>query len=151
MSDEKPMGQVIQIDEARIRDHEALWGTRVSPSTVSNLNKKILRQDRSLAEPAHRRRASVSLSRWHLGSNVGEALGRQSKPDAGLSQFVAKRHPGPILSVGAHTRSSVKFWAGAARATPKQLSSPQPSPSNYCGCSLRGVRCSPLPKTASLS
>src|ERR1700688_369994 len=68
------MGQVIQIDEARIRDHlgemgrgtveetlnallemylagsavgrveditEALWGTRVSPSTVSNLNKKI--------------------------------------------------------------------------------------------------------------
>jgi hypothetical protein len=72
MSDEKPMGQVIQIDEARIRDHlgemvrgtveetlnamldvylasvsvrrvvtEALWGTRVSPSTVSNLNKKI--------------------------------------------------------------------------------------------------------------
>src|SRR6188508_1299641 len=97
MSDENPMGQVIQIDEARIRDHlgemvrgtveetlnamldafqtaileryrrressveesliemylagisvrrveditEALWGTRVSPSTVSNLNKKI--------------------------------------------------------------------------------------------------------------
>src|SRR5919205_168103 len=68
------MGQVIQIDEARIRDHlgemvrgtveealiemylagisvrrveditEALWGTRVSPSTVSNLNKKIYAQ-----------------------------------------------------------------------------------------------------------
>ena len=47
----KPMGQVIQIDEARIKDHlggvsvrpveditEALWGTRVSPGTVSNLN-----------------------------------------------------------------------------------------------------------------
>lgn len=62
MSEKNPMGQVIQIDEARIRDHlgelvrgtveetlnavveditEALWGTRVSPSTVSNLNKKI--------------------------------------------------------------------------------------------------------------
>ena len=25
MSDEKPMGQVIQIDEARIRDHLARW------------------------------------------------------------------------------------------------------------------------------
>lgn len=57
MSDDRkdgPMGEVIQIDEARIRDHlvemvrgtveditEALWGTRVSPGTVSNLNKKI--------------------------------------------------------------------------------------------------------------
>ena len=93
-TDRKPMGEVIQIDEARIRDHlsemvrlqmpklrrqtfetaiieryrrressaeealiemylagvsvrragditEALWGARVSPSTVSNLNKKI--------------------------------------------------------------------------------------------------------------
>ena len=27
MSDEKPMGQVIQIDEARIRDHHAIAGT----------------------------------------------------------------------------------------------------------------------------
>ena len=74
MSDERQdgkMGEVIRIDEARIRDHlgemvrgkveealiemslagvsvrrieditEALWGTRVSPGTVSNLNKKI--------------------------------------------------------------------------------------------------------------
>ena len=38
---------------------ERLWGTRVSPSTVSNLNKK----DRGVAEPAHRRRTSVPLSR----------------------------------------------------------------------------------------
>ena len=70
-STRKPMGEVIQIDEARIRDHlsemvrgtveealiemylagvsvrrveditGALWGARVSPSTVSNLNRKI--------------------------------------------------------------------------------------------------------------
>ena len=52
--EQRPMGQVIQIDEARIEMYlagvsvrrveditEALWGTRVSPSTVSNLNKKI--------------------------------------------------------------------------------------------------------------
>ena len=35
---------------------EALWGTRVSPSTVSDLNKKILRDHRGLAQPADRRR-----------------------------------------------------------------------------------------------
>lgn len=70
-TESRAMGQVIQIEEARIRDHleemvrgtvdealiemylagvsvrwvedftEALWGTRVSPSTVSNLNEKI--------------------------------------------------------------------------------------------------------------
>jgi hypothetical protein len=47
MSDEKPMGQVIQIDESPIRDvlacisvrrvediTEALWGTRVSPACL---------------------------------------------------------------------------------------------------------------------
>src|SRR3974390_1471548 len=39
---------------------EALWGTRVSPSTVSDLNKKIY-----LAAPADRGRASLRLSRWH--------------------------------------------------------------------------------------
>ena len=37
------------ISVRRVEDiTEALWGTRVSPSTVSNLNKKILRQDRGL-------------------------------------------------------------------------------------------------------
>nr|WP_321527173.1 transposase [uncultured Cohaesibacter sp.] len=32
---------------------EALWGTRVSSGTVSNLNKKNLRQDRKMAPAAH--------------------------------------------------------------------------------------------------
>jgi len=50
------------ISVRRVEDiTEALWGTRVSPSTVSNL--KDLRQDRGLAEPAYRRRASVPVSR----------------------------------------------------------------------------------------
>ena len=54
------------ISVQRVEDiTEALWGTRVSPSTVSNLNKKIVRQDRGLAEPTHRRRASLSLSGRH--------------------------------------------------------------------------------------
>src|SRR5262249_4095881 len=38
---------------------EALWGTRVSPSTVSDLNK-----NRGLAQSPDRGRAPVCLSRW---------------------------------------------------------------------------------------
>src|SRR5262249_44996270 len=44
---------------------EALLGTRVSPSTVSDLNKKIDANDRSLAQSADRGRAPVCLPRWH--------------------------------------------------------------------------------------
>jgi hypothetical protein len=44
---------------------EALWDTRVSPSTVSDLNKKILRNDRSLAQSADRGRAPICLPRQH--------------------------------------------------------------------------------------
>ncbi len=39
---------------------EALWGTRVSPSTVSNLNKKIYAKIEAW-EPKYRRRASVPV------------------------------------------------------------------------------------------
>jgi hypothetical protein len=43
------------ISGRRVEDiTEALWGTRVSPSTVSNLNKEDLRQDRGLADPLGR-------------------------------------------------------------------------------------------------
>src|SRR5205823_13771082 len=42
---------------------EALWGTRVSPSTVSDLNKKIYH--RGLAKSSDRGRAPVCLSRRH--------------------------------------------------------------------------------------
>jgi putative transposase len=38
---------------------EALWGTRVSPSTMSDLNKKILRDHRNVAKPPDRRRAPL--------------------------------------------------------------------------------------------
>src|SRR3954463_5693718 len=52
------------ISVRRVEDiTEALWGTRVSPSTVSNLNKQNLRQDRGLAQATDRGRASVSLPR----------------------------------------------------------------------------------------
>ena len=44
---------------------EALWGTRMSPSTVSDLNKEDLRDDRGLAQSSDRGRAPVCLSRWH--------------------------------------------------------------------------------------
>ena len=53
---------------------EALWGTRVSTSTVSELNQKIYAADRELAEPADRRQPSVCIS----GRLVAEAeLGRR--------------------------------------------------------------------------
>src|SRR5262249_53670273 len=42
---------------------EALWGTRVSPSTVSDLDD--LRDDRGMAQPSDRGRAPVCLSRRH--------------------------------------------------------------------------------------
>ena len=45
---------------------EALWGTRVSPSTVSELNQKIYEHDRGLAEPADRGRARLRVPGRHL-------------------------------------------------------------------------------------
>ena len=45
---------------------EALWGTRVSPSTVSELNQKIYAQDRDVAQPADRREPPVCVSRWFV-------------------------------------------------------------------------------------
>ena len=54
------------ISVRRVEDiTEALRGTRVSPSTVSNLNKKIYAKIEAWPKPAHRRRACVSLSGRH--------------------------------------------------------------------------------------
>ena len=54
------------ISVRRVEDiTEALWGTRVSPQHSVQPQQEDLRQDRSLAEPPHRRRASVPLSRRH--------------------------------------------------------------------------------------
>lgn len=44
---------------------EALWGTRVSPSTVSDLNKKIYGTIEALAQPADRRRTPLRLPGRH--------------------------------------------------------------------------------------
>jgi transposase-like protein len=43
---------------------EALWGTRVSPSTVSELNQKIYAQIEDPAQPPHRRASPVCVSGW---------------------------------------------------------------------------------------
>src|ERR1700730_12971599 len=53
---------------------EALWGTRVSPSTVSELNQKIY-ADRELAQPSDRGEPSVCVSGWFM---VEAELGRRS-------------------------------------------------------------------------
>ena len=99
------------ISVRRVEDiTEALWGTRVSPSTVSNLNKKIYAKIESLAEPAHRRRASVSLSRWHrdeadLGWRGSQRLaaGRQRRQFRGFpgdSRHLRRRQGGQVRLVG---------------------------------------------------
>ena len=44
---------------------EALWGTRVSPGTVSNLNKKIYGQIEAWRTPADRGRAALCVPRRH--------------------------------------------------------------------------------------
>jgi transposase-like protein len=54
---------------------EALWGTRVSPSTVSELNQKIYVQIEEVAQPADRRQPPVRVSRWLV---VEAELGRRS-------------------------------------------------------------------------
>ena len=61
------------ISVRRVEDiTEALWGTRVSPSTVSNLNKKIYAKIEAWRNRRDRRRASVSLSRRHRDeANLG--------------------------------------------------------------------------------
>ena len=54
------------ISVRRVEDiTEALWGTRVSPSTVSNLNKKIYAKIETWRNRRIEGRASVSLSRRH--------------------------------------------------------------------------------------
>jgi hypothetical protein len=54
---------------------EALRGTRVSPSTVSNLNKKIYASIEGLADEADRGPAPVPLSRWNRAeAELGRVL-----------------------------------------------------------------------------
>ena len=47
---------------------EALWGARVSPSTVSDLNKKIYANDRGLAQPADREPAKAPKKTRRAGA-----------------------------------------------------------------------------------
>ena len=77
---------------------EALWGTRVSPSTVSNLNKKIYAKIEAWRNRRIGRRTSVPLSRWH-----------RDEADLGW------RSP-QCLSAGGHRRQLEgfgRFWASA--------------------------------------
>ena len=66
------------ISVRRVEDiTEALWGTRVSPSTVSNLNKKIYAKIEAWRNcAASEGEQSVPLSRWHRNeANLGPARG----------------------------------------------------------------------------
>ena len=60
---------------------EALWGERVSPSTVSELNPEDLRPDRSLAQPGHRGRTCLRVPQRHLAE---AELGRRGKECGGV-------------------------------------------------------------------
>ena len=74
---------------------EALWGTRVSPSTVSRPQQEDLRNDRDVAEPADRGRASLRLPRRHrdeaeLGGRGAEriAAGRDRRQCEGYREIL---------------------------------------------------------------
>ena len=66
MSDEKPMGQVIQIDEARIRDH---LGEMVRGTVEETLNAMLDAEadQRARAGRAPRRPRTASAFFWHFG------------------------------------------------------------------------------------
>ena len=99
------------ISVRRVEDiTEALWGTRVSPSTVSNLNKKIYAKIEAWRNRRDRGRASVSLSRRHrdeaqLGRRGPQRLtaGGQRRQFRGFSRdsgHLRGRQGGQIRLVG---------------------------------------------------
>ena len=99
------------ISVRRVEDiTEALWGTRVSPNTVSNLNKKIYAKIEAWRNRAHRRRTSVPLSRWHrdeadLGWRSPQCLSaggqrRQFGGFSGDSRHLRGRQGGQVRLVG---------------------------------------------------
>lgn len=87
---------------------EALWGTRVSPGTVSNLNKKSEglsatgsseqpeRQDPGMAEPTDRGRASLSL----LGRHRHEAVSHLKAPLVRAQWRTGRRSPERLPACG---------------------------------------------------
>jgi hypothetical protein len=79
MSDEKPMGQVIQIDEARIRDHlgELVRGTPQKSGQTGSQRRAACRD-----VPANRRkkRNQIKLTNHHKGSAFPEQLCDPAKP-----------------------------------------------------------------------
>ena len=101
MSDEAkagPMGQVIRIDEGRIRDHlgemvwgtveEVLWGTRASPGTVREATPRPPQQsDPSLMVSANRSRNSArnrsKLMAWTNRRVITSASMRRLNGDPG--------------------------------------------------------------------
>jgi hypothetical protein len=112
MSDEKPMGQVIQIDEARIRDHlgEMVRGSDAPPCAVRDRSAPV-RPARSSRAPAFRSRLSAPA---HLMPLPG--LGYQvGKPTlfAQVDTHVAPQQRPPIF-LPSHSCGEV--WRGCAGA-----------------------------------
>ena len=88
------------ISVRRVEDMtEALWGTRVSPSTVSNLNKKIYAKIEAWRNRRIEGEHPYLLSRWHRNeANLG------------------RRGPQRLAACGQRRqfrRFSEKFWASA--------------------------------------
>ena len=75
MSDEKPMGQVIQIDEARIRDH---LGEMVGGTVEETLNAMLdAEAGPALRGPTLRaQRSSAGYTGWQLRANAADQCRR---------------------------------------------------------------------------
>ena len=96
---------------ARGRHHRSALGDAREPEHGVEPEQKDLRQDRGLAKPAHRRRASVSLSRRHrdeaqLGRRGSQRLpaGGQRRQCRGWSAFLRHLVDRPQGSAAAHFR-----------------------------------------------
>ena len=76
--------------EGRVRRVEditkALWARWVSPSTVSNLNKKIYASNRGVVDEADRGRASLPLSRRHHVEGAGRVTEERVAAGSGVGQ-----------------------------------------------------------------
>ena len=109
------------ISVRRVEDiTEALWGTRVSPSTVSNLNKKIYAKIEAWRNRRIEGEHPVSLSRRHrdeadLGGRGAQRLAaggqcRQFRGISGDSGHLRGRQGGQVRLVGVPART----WSIAA-------------------------------------
>ncbi len=78
MNDEKPMGQVIQIDEARIRDH---LGAMVRGTVEETLNAMLDAEADQLCGAGRYEQGSTGYPGWQLRADTADQCRRRQSQD----------------------------------------------------------------------